>query len=237
MRRASIIVIVPFVALFAVWTAPVSAQVSGELSASAQTEPAKDKDAAAAKDVAKEIPEINEAFNDFKNRDADGALKVLKKACKKHPEIPTPYIILSRFFAAAKAPVGMRNALEQGVKEFPNDPEAYVNLGDMNYQEQRVTEARLLYEKAASLLPKFDVAARKKSLEIRTLAGLAMTSMAREDWAGAQKEVQAWLKLDPESIEGMQQLAGCLLRQKDVNGALGVPREGLQAFGGKGQEG
>jgi tetratricopeptide (TPR) repeat protein len=214
MRRASIIAIVPVAALLAMWTIPVSAQPET---------PAPKADAAAApapKDAAKEIPEINEAFNLFRNRDADGALIVLKKACGKHPEISPPHVILARFFASANAAAGMRNALEQGVKERPDDPEAYLDLADLNGQERRVTEARLLYEKSASLLPKFAVAVRKKNLEIRTLAGLANTSQLREDWAGARKQAEAWLVLDPESIDGMRTLAGCLLQQKNTNGAL-----------------
>jgi tetratricopeptide (TPR) repeat protein len=212
MRRASIFVIVPVAALLAMWTAPASAQKESSKGAAAAP--------AAAKDAPKDIPEINEAWNLFKNRDADGALQVLKKASRVHPEISPPYVILFRFFAAAKAATGMRNALEQGVKNLPNDPEAYLDLGDMNWQEQRVTESRLLYEKAASLLSKSDIAARRKNLEIRILAGLARTSEAREDWTGAQKYAEDWLKLDPKSIDAMQRIGGCLLRQKNVNGAL-----------------
>ena len=96
----------------------------------------------------------------------------------------------------------MRNALEQGVKELPDDPEAYLFLADLAMQDRRTTEARLLYEKADSLMSKFDVAARKKNLEIQVLAGLAATSEAREDWTGAQRRVEAWLQLDPKSIAG-----------------------------------
>jgi tetratricopeptide (TPR) repeat protein len=216
MRRASFIVIVPALALLlAVWTIPVSAQ---------ETAPPAKADAAAAapaaKDAPKEIPEYNEAVNLFRNRDADGALTALKKACRKHPEISPPYVILARFYASANAAPGMRNALEEGVKSSPNDPEAYLELADMNYQERRVTEARLLYEKATALLAKSDLAARRKNLEIRTLAGMSRTSQAREDWAAAQQYAENWLKIDPQSIEGMTTLAGCLLRQKNVNGAL-----------------
>ena len=216
MRRASFIVIVPALALLlAVWTIPVSAQ---------ETAPPAKADAAAAapaaKDAPKEIPEYNEAVNLFRNRDADGALTALKKACRKHPEISPPYVILARFYASANAAPGMRNALEEGVRSSPNDPEAYLELADMNYQERRVTEARLLYEKATALLAKSDLAARRKNLEIRTLAGMSRTSQAREDWAAAQQYAENWLKIDPQSIEGMTTLAGCLLRQKNVNGAL-----------------
>ncbi len=167
MKRASIIAIVSVGARLAVWTISASAQDTPPAA------PAAPATAPAAKDVPPEIPEINEAFNLFKDRDADGALKALKKACQKHPEISPAHVILARFFARANAAVGVRNALEAGVKELPNDPEAYLALADMDMQDRHITEARLLYEKANSLLPKVDVAARKKNLEIQTLAGLA----------------------------------------------------------------
>ena len=156
----------------------------------------------------------------FKDRDADGALKVLKKACRTHPEISPAHVILARFFRQANAATGMRNALEQGVKESPNDPEAYLFLADLAMQDHRTTEARLLYEKAASLMSKFDVVSRKKNLEIQVLAGLAATSEAWEDWPAAQQQVEAWLQLDPKSIDGLREMAGCLLQQKNVTGAL-----------------
>jgi tetratricopeptide (TPR) repeat protein len=212
MKRASIIAIVSVGALLAVWT----------LSAAAQDTPAAPAAPAAAPaaTAAQDIPELNEAFSLFREGDADGALKALKKACQKHPELSPPHIILARFFARANGAVGMRKALEAGVKELPNDPEAYLSLGDIDLQDGHITEARLLYEKAASLLPKVDVSARRKNLEIQTLAGLAQTSEARQDWSGAQQRIEAWLQLDPKSIDGMRMLAACLLQQKNVNGAL-----------------
>jgi len=211
MKRASIIAIVPVVVLLAVWTIPGSA---------AEDTPKGDAAAPAAKDAPPDIPEINEAFNMFRERDAEGALKLLKKVCKKHPEISPAHVILARFFARANGAVGMRNALEEGVKELPNDPEAYIFMADIAMRERRVTEARLLYEKCASLMPKFDVAKRKKNLEIQVLAGLATTSEAREDWVGAQQYIEAWLKLDSKSVDALRELAGCLLRQKNETGAL-----------------
>ena len=216
MRRASILAIVPVVALLAVWITPSLAQT--------ESEKPKDKPAASADkskaEPPKEIPELNEAWNLFRNRDTDGALLVLKKASRKHPEISPPWVMLARFYANAQQAAGIRGSLEECVKQLPNDPEAYLELAEIALQERRVTEARLLYEKAAILLAKSDIAARKQNLEIRTDAGLANTSQALEDWAGSQKMAEAWLQLDPQSADAMTTLAGCLLRQKNVNGAL-----------------
>jgi tetratricopeptide (TPR) repeat protein len=211
MKRASILAVAPIVAILSLWAIPGSA---------AAEDTPKDNAAAAAKDTPPEIPEVNDAWNLFKERDAEGALKVLKKVCKKHPEISPAHIILARFFRQANAAAGMRNALETAVKENPNDPEAYLFLADLAMRDRHYTEAGLLYEKAASLVSKYDFGARKKNLQIQVLAGLGMIAAAREDWKGAQQQLDAWLQLDPKSVDGMQQLGICLLRQNNVTGGL-----------------
>ena len=146
----------------------------------------------------------------------------LKRACKKNAELPPPQVILAEFFRVNNILAGMRNYLEQAVKEYPNDPQAYVVLAGLAMGDCRITEARLLYEKANSLMPGFTVAKRKKDLQPQILAGMAMTSEAREDWPGAQQKIEAWLQLDPKSIQAMEELAQCMLRQKNVQGALEV---------------
>jgi Tfp pilus assembly protein PilF len=57
-------------------------------------------------------------------------------------------------------------------------------------------------------------------LQPQILAGLAMTSSARSDWAEAQKKLEAWLQLEPESAPAMQQLAQNMLQQKNEQAAL-----------------
>jgi tetratricopeptide (TPR) repeat protein len=49
---------------------------------------------------------------------------------------------------------------------------------------------------------------------------LAQVAISRKDWAGAQKHLEAWLKLAPKNTTALQLLAGCLFEQKNVPGAL-----------------
>jgi len=83
----------------------------------------------------------------------------------------------------------LNKLVAQAIKDNPNDPQAYTFFADLALRDRRVTEARLLFEKADSLMLKFTVAKRKKALEPQILAGLAMTSEAREDWAGAKQYI------------------------------------------------
>ena len=42
----------------------------------------------------------------------------------------------------------------------------------------------------------------------------------RKDWADAQKQLEAWLKLAPKDTTAMQMLAACLFEQKNVPGGV-----------------
>jgi Tfp pilus assembly protein PilF len=168
----------------------------------------------------KPIQEIVDAVELFRQRDVEGALKKLKKAVKEHPDLPPAQVVLAEFFIRANLAPQAQGLFEQAVIDFPDDPEAYYLLGAFAIRDRRVAEARLLYEKAESLLPGLKSAKRKKILEPQVLAGLAMTSSARSDWTDAQKKLEAWLKLEPESTGAMQQLAQNLLQQKNEQAAL-----------------
>ena len=230
MKRAPIIAIVPATMLLAcaVWLVSQSvAQETPNDSAGGVRANKAPADAApavppttATPAAEKPIPEVVEAVDLFKQRDFDGALKKLKKAVKNNPDLPPAHVILAEFFAKANLAQNVQTALEQATVDSPDDPEAYYLMAEFALQAHRVTEAQLLYEKADSLMPKVSSAKRKKILQPQILNGLVMTSGSHQDWAGAQKHVETWLKLDPESTAAMQQLAQCLLKQKKEDAAL-----------------
>ncbi len=169
--------------------------------------------------------EVTDAAELFKKGDYEGALKLLKEAAKKNADLPPAQIIMARWFAQANVPMGVRWVLERAVVDAPGDPEAYVLIGNIALSERRVTEAQLLYEKADSLMAGWKGnAKRKDALLPQIQSGLAATYENRDDWAGAQKHLEAWLKLDPKNIEALQRLAQCLFQQKKVPEAL----EGLK---------
>jgi tetratricopeptide (TPR) repeat protein len=70
---------------------------------------------------------------------------------------------------------------------------------------------------------------RKGILQPNVLRGLAAVAEARQDWKGAQQQLEAWLKLEPTSSDALQQLAQCLFNQKDEQGALKKLKEAAKA--------
>ena len=165
--------------------------------------------------------ELNDAVARFKERDVPGTLRRLKDAVKKDSNLPPAHVILAQLFAQVNSAPDVRTALEQAVNQSPDDPEAYVLMGDIALRDRRITEAMMLYQKADSLMPGFTSSTKRKDiLQPRVLSGLAAVDEAREKWPDVRKRLEAWLKLDPKSSQAMQRLARCLFQQKDAAGAL-----------------
>jgi tetratricopeptide (TPR) repeat protein len=166
-------------------------------------------------------PELAAAEAAFRQGKVADALKSLQEAVKKDPDQSPAQVILARMFLQARMGGDMRGALEQAVIDNPDDPEPYMVLADMALADRRLTEAQLLYQKASDLMADFKKSAkRKEALQPGIHRGLAQTAMNRKDWAGAQKQLEAWLKLAPKSTDAMRLLASCLFEQKNVASAL-----------------
>jgi tetratricopeptide (TPR) repeat protein len=207
-----------FLALCLVWTALTSA---------ADTPPAP-----AANDLATtaQPQEIADAVARFKERDFEGALKLLKEAARKNTDLPPAQVIMAQFFSQANIPMGVRNALETAAVDAPTDPEAYLIMGDIALRERRLVEAKMLYEKAGELVKSFNSSSKRKDLlQPRILSGMASVEENQENWAGVQKHLEAWLKLEPKNAMPMQRLARCLFQQKNQEGALMKLKEAAKA--------
>jgi Tfp pilus assembly protein PilF len=171
-------------------------------------------------------PELNEAVERFKQQDIDGALKLLREAVKKDADLPPPHVILAQMFAQANLPAAMRGALERATVESPDDPQAFLIFAELALGERRMTEARLLYDKADELMSKWkDGGKRKQNLQPQLYSGLAACAESRNDWAAARKQLEAWLKLEPRSAAALQRLAFCMFQERNVTEALAKLQE------------
>ena len=180
--------------------------------------------------TAAQNPEIAAAVARFQARDIDGALKLLTEAAKKDPDMPPAPVLMAQLFSRTNAPDAMRTFLERATFEMPNDPEAYIYLAELAVRERRITEAALLFQKAAALLDHFTKSAKRKdAIRPHVCGGLAAVAQARGDWVTAQKQLEAWLKLDPKNGSALQALARCRFEQKDLQGALDKLREAAKS--------
>ncbi len=174
--------------------------------------------------------EIGDAVEKFKNRDFDGALKILEEATKKNPDFPPAHLIMAQLFGQAGVSAGVLNSLQAAVKEHPEDPEAYMILADNDLREGRLAEADLLFAKANEVLAQYSKSQKRKAdLTLRGIAGVASVAASRGNWPVAQKKLEELLKLRPNDPQALQSLAQVMFQQKDAQGALTKLREAQKA--------
>lgn len=172
-------------------------------------------------ETGQQIKEVQEAVTRFQNGDINGARALLAAAVKKHADLPPPDVIMAQLYAAANQLDRAVLSLEAANKESPTDPEASVILGDLAFRGGRVSEARLMYAEAYRLLAEFKGSAKRKTLLTpRILSGMAAVAEAAEDWAGAQKHLDAWLVEDPKNAVALQRLGRALFQQNKPTEAL-----------------
>ena len=167
----------------------------------------------------------------------------LEKAAKNHPDLnlPPPQIMLCRWFAQTRQEYAARQALDKAVTQYPTDPEAYIVLGNLAMEQRRVTEAELLFNKAAELLKTFPAdkqPKRRDALEPAVPSGLAgvaesrAASMPSEDnsaeWAIAEKHLKNLLSMSPKDTLAMQRLARAMFWQKRAGECLKMLRKAYE---------
>jgi tetratricopeptide (TPR) repeat protein len=165
--------------------------------------------------------EVPDAIRRFNTRDFDGALKLLDQAVSKDPDLPPARILMAELFAQSKQSAAVRESLERAAIEKPSDPEAFILLGDMARSEGRITEADLLYARAARSFDALKSSPkRQKVLTPRLLAGQAAVAQARQNWPTALKHLEAWVAFDPENATPHETLAQILFQQHRPEEAL-----------------
>jgi tetratricopeptide (TPR) repeat protein len=168
--------------------------------------------------------EVNGAINRFRDRDIDGCRAILERVKSNNPKVPPPGVMMSMLWLGVNQLGQARAELEDSVVKFPKDPEPYLMMGDLAFQDRRVTDADVLFSKATQLTTEYtENAKRKRDFEIRCHAGSAAVAEARKQWEVAEKHLQGWLDLDPDNASAHQRI-GIVLFQ------LGKEQESLAQF-------
>jgi tetratricopeptide (TPR) repeat protein len=171
-----------------------------------------------------EFQDITSGINRFRDRDIDGCRAMFERAYSNNPKLPPPGVLMSMLWLSVNQLPAARGELEQTVIDYPSDPEPYLMLGDLAFQERRVTDAETLFSRGVSLTEAFDInPKRKRDFQIRGFAGLAAVAEARKQWPVAEQQLQGWIALDPDSASGHQ-------RMGIVRFHLGKPSEALAEF-------
>ena len=168
--------------------------------------------------------DINNAIGRFRDRDIVGCRALLERARSNNPKLPPPGVMMSVLWLGVNQLQPARAELEDTAVKFPGDPEPYLMLGDLAFQDRRITDADVLFSKATELTTAFtENAKRKRDFEIRGHAGSGAVAESRKQWDTAQKHLAGWLELDPDNASARQRL-GIVLFQ------LGKEQEALAEF-------
>jgi Flp pilus assembly protein TadD len=141
----------------------------------------------------------------------DEALTLIKEQAAKHPDWPPAQLILARMLYALNQPAAARRALEQAATAAPNEPEVYLSLGMIAFNEGRYSDARLNFDHAVPLVNAGHWSTDKeKMLRSGCFGGLASVAEAREDWKTTADQLHAWLELEPSNGQVRQRLGRAL---------------------------
>jgi tetratricopeptide (TPR) repeat protein len=174
-----------------------------------------------------QFPDVKDAIERFTNSDVKGAYNSLSQAKSKNPTLPPADMLMAQLWMAAKQAGQAQGSLEECVKNNPNDPEAYLALGEIAFGDHHVEAADLLLNKAEQLAATFkENQKRAADFKARAEAGLAMVAESRQEWDTAEKYLHNWIKLvDPTPTD--RPLTG---NEVNTQGALAHLRLGQVLF-------
>jgi tetratricopeptide (TPR) repeat protein len=168
----------------------------------------------AVSDSAAKNSDVEEAIKRFNNRDVLGARQFLEAANRKNNGLPPVDLTLAKMFLMSGNTAAGQASLEKTVMENAGDPEAYLILGDQSTQAGHTIEAEALYEKALTLIDKFDGnAKRKRNFVIRARNGHSVVAERRKNWQTTIDDLQALLLADPDNATAHYRLGRALFMQ------------------------
>ncbi len=159
----------------------------------------RDRSAELADEYALKYREVQQAILVFKQGRHSDAREILADATSRHAELPPVDVMMARLYLSANEVGKAESILERVVAAEPDDPEAFVILGDLAVRNRRFAYAELAYHRADTILQDYNaIPARKRNLQVRVLAGLASLCESRRQYDMAAAHLDSWLELDPE---------------------------------------
>ncbi|MCA9264325.1 MAG: tetratricopeptide repeat protein [Planctomycetales bacterium] len=169
-------------------------------------------------------PELERALRSFHEGNEDETLRWLLKAQESNPDLAPAEVMLATMYLTNDRAAAGRQVLERAVLQHPLDPEPHLIFGDLGWQERRVSDAFLQYQRGYELAKDFAGSAdRKRQLQVRALAGLGTIAETRRQHDQAVKYFEQLVSINPEHSQAHFRLGNLLF-------ALGRPNEALVQF-------
>lgn len=154
---------------------------------------------------------LDDAVAAFRRNDLAKTQEILKDARIRFPDLPPLTFMLAELYLThSNIPAG-RAELEKVAVEDPEYPGTYLMFANLALSEGRLTDAKLLLERAQSLEKEVKDPDRLKTLQTNIRSGKVTLYEARKDWPAVIESADEWLKIDPKSGRARQRLARALL--------------------------
>lgn len=175
-------------------------------------------------------PEIQEgltlAVGAFQQSDFPRTLEILNELYKRHPNIAPPRILLAQWFAQSNLGEAVRGSLELATEETPEDPEAYLLLGEILLRQQYLTAAEQMLKVASVKLNAYTAnAPRKKQMQSSLLRNRISLAEARSRWTEMNSVIDSAIALDGKTPTLVRQKAIALFQSNRETEALGLFHE------------
>lgn len=169
-------------------------------------------------------PRTLKAIDLYTSGDVSGAYDLFKKIYDENPDSDPPGVLLALLHSHAGNFPDMRRALEQTAEDYPGDPEAYLQLANIDVKESRFLEALLLIERAEKLLDSYKencpgTKERFDYLREEALAARANLAERRERFEEAKALTQKALEINPENAQSYWNLGYLSMKLRDYDAA------------------
>jgi tetratricopeptide (TPR) repeat protein len=165
--------------------------------------------------IGPEEVEISEAIHRFSRQDFNAAHELFQAAVAKNAQLPPAHVLMARMYLAANNMAAARTAMEKASVDKPDDPEAFIALGEIAYGQNQLVEAQPLFAKGLKLSDTYTKNPRRqKLLRVRGLAGAAAVQERQGEWAGAEENLNKWIEIAPDSALAHTRLGRALFEQE-----------------------
>lgn len=176
-----------------------------------------------------DLPKLKPAIEAFRKGDGDESLKLLQAAAQKEPRLPPARVMLARLFLSSQRFPVVHRLLEQAAAKSAH-PETHLAFGNLALVEGRLTDALLQFRQAGSTpTPKVWTPQQRQKLQIEIMKGTAVVAENRGNWAQAERELRAWIELEPKNGRALERLGRAEFFLKRPDDALATLKRAAAA--------
>ena len=168
-------------------------------------------------------PEAEAAVDAYLAGKPELAYRLLKEVYDANPDSDPPGVMLALLYSNNERFLEMRRELEKTAEDYPDDPEAFLQLAGIDVREGRYLEARLLLDRAdelnAEYAARFPESTRIVYLREETLNVRALLAERRGRYDEAAELTQKVVDANPKNVQARWNLGYLAVKRNRLDDA------------------